>query len=147
MNNIIIVNATHAMILLIYVPATLNHKAYYVTFTIYARLHPPVNTGDWFHLLFTSSFHAVIPILVALQVDQGVWPPYASMMLIELYSTSRGPSVRIVYNGDVVQLPFCSPPSDLCDYTSFSKYMSEVTPTDKTNCAPESSRRRGWKWY
>lgn len=75
---------------------------------------------------------SVIPLLVALQIDQGVWPPYASMMLIELYKTtasSSGYSVRVVYNGKVYNLPFCNG-SDLCDYKTFSTYLSTITPSD-----------------
>ena len=92
--------------------------------------------------------YAVIPILVALRADQGVWPPYASMMLIELYSTASGFSVRIVYNGDVVLPPFCGTTVDgLCDYKKFSGYMATVTPNSNTNCSPESPKQRKWKWY
>ena len=80
----------------------------------------------------TFSLLPVIPLLVALQIDQGVWPPYASMMLIELYETtasSSGYSVRVVYNGKVYNLPFCSG-SDLCDYKTFPTYLSTITPSD-----------------
>lgn len=85
-------------------------------------------------------------MLVALKIDQGVWPTYASMMLIELYSTRSGQSVRVVYNGKVIQLPFCGSAGDLCDYKMFSKYMATITPNNKTDCTPER-RRPKWKWY
>lgn len=98
------------------------------------------------HLYLT--FHAVIPVLVALRADKGMWPPYASMMLIELYSTGSGFSVRIVYNGEVIQLPFCdSTGAGLCDYNKFFSYMATVTPNSKTNCSPETQKQRRWKWY
>lgn len=73
----------------------------------------------------------VLPILVAFQVDDGDWVPYASMMLMELYknSTSSSVSVRIIYNGQVLSLPFCGG-VQLCDYAIFSSYVSSITPPD-----------------
>lgn len=89
----------------------------------------------------------VIPLLVAFQIDQGIWPPYASMMLIELYKTtasSSGYSVRVVYNGIVYKLPFCG--SDLCDYKTFSVYLSTVTPSDPARqCLVTTGKK--WRYY
>ena len=72
-----------------------------------------------------------MPILVALQVDNGVWTPYASMILMELYknSSSGTVSMRIIYNGQVLSLPFCGG-AQLCDYNIFSNYMASITPPD-----------------
>lgn len=92
---------------------------------------------------------SVIPLLVALQIDQGVWPPYASVMLIELYKTtasSSGYSVRVVYNGKVYNLPFCSG-SDLCDYKTFSTYLSTITPSDPARqCLITAGKKWRWHW-
>ena len=71
----------------------------------------------------------VIPILVALQVDTMVWPPYASMMLIELYEKAGKFYVRVIYNGEVLTLPFCDSVT-LCDFETFSSYMKSVTVSD-----------------
>lgn len=72
---------------------------------------------------------AVVPILVALQVDTMEWPPYASMMLLELYDQGGEMYVRIVYNGNVLPLKFCGSKT-LCDFKTFSGYMKSVTPSD-----------------
>jgi len=63
----------------------------------------------------------VLPILVALQVDTMRWPPYASMMLLELYDISGEHYMRIIYNGEVLELPFCGSKA-LCSYAAFSSY-------------------------
>ena len=84
-------------------------------------------------LVFTQcTLHAVIPMLVALQVDTQDWPPYASMLLMEVYeiSSGSGHAVRLVYNGKVLKLPFCSGEEGVCDYKDFASYMATVTPTD-----------------
>ena len=86
----------------------------------------------------------MIPILAALQVDNGVWPPYASMILMELYGVAGSNySVRVIYNGKVLQLPFCGSKT-LCDFKTFSNYMSTVTPSDP---AKQCLQKRKWKWY
>ena len=98
----------------------------------------------------------MIPILVALQVDDGVWPSYASMILLELYSTTSDNAdspntakyfVRMIYNGKVLQLPFCGSKKDLCDFESFSKYVKTVVPTDVAKQCGVSSKKPKWKWY
>ena len=71
----------------------------------------------------------VIPILVALQVDTMEWPPYASMMLIELFDMSGKNYVRITYNGQVLPLRFCGSET-LCDFDTFSGYLKSVTPSN-----------------
>ena len=85
----------------------------------------------------------MIPILVALQVDNGVWPPYASMILLELYDVGGKYMVRVIYNGKVLQLPFCGSRT-LCDFETFSNYMSTVTPSDP---AKQCLQKQKWKWY
>ncbi len=79
-------------------------------------------------LLFADVEFSFYCIFLSLRVDEGVWPPYASMLLIELYQTSKDNkhSVRIVYNGKVLSPPFCK--DGLCDYETFSGYLATVTP-------------------
>ena len=70
----------------------------------------------------------VMQLLIALQIDNNIWPPYASVMLLELYQTAvNKPAVRLIYNGQVVTLPFCGG-NEMCDYDMYSKYMTLVTP-------------------
>lgn len=71
----------------------------------------------------------VMQLLTALQIDDGLWPPYASIMLLELYLTTDKPVVRLLYNGEVKVPPFCDG-QQLCDFDLYSKYLSTVTPPD-----------------
>jgi hypothetical protein len=80
-------------------------------------------------LLYSGHDTTLIPILVALQVDTMEWPPYASMMLIELFDMSGKNYVRITYNGQVLPLRFCGSET-LCDFDTFSGYLKSVTPSN-----------------
>ena len=72
-----------------------------------------------------------MPTLIALEVDDGEWPPYASMILIELYKSEDNKSfVRFIYNGKVLIPPFCHTNDELCEYEEVSERLSEVTPPD-----------------
>ena len=74
-------------------------------------------------------YRTVIPILVALQVDTMEWPPYASLMLMELFDQAGKRYVRVTYNGQVLSLSFCGSQT-LCDYETFSNYLKSITPSD-----------------
>lgn len=109
-----------------------------------------------------------MPILAALQVDDGVWPAYASMILVELYETNKKSSfmggyhhpwvheprdvdrfaVRLIYNGKVLSLPFCSDTlgSGLCSIQTFSNYIKTVTPSDNLEECNLSNFKNKWKW-
>ena len=66
------------------------------------------------------------------------------MILMELYSVSSGSgySVRIIYNGQVLKMPFCGS-ATLCDYKTFSEYMATVTPSDP---AKQCLMKQNWKF-
>ena len=77
-------------------------------------------------------FFPVIALTDALLVADGLWPPYASMIILELYevpSSASGFAIRVIYNGNVLNLPYCSNQA-LCDYDEFSNYIATVVPTD-----------------
>ena len=67
------------------------------------------------------------------------WPPYASHIVMELYSDPQNNwYVKFMYNDQVMHLPGCSTSSDLCDYQTFSDlaYKSVMTPQNWTaECA------------
>ena len=81
----------------------------------------------------------MIPILIALEIDTLTWPVYGSMMLLELYEMSGKFYVRIVYNGDVLEMPFCGKKT-LCDFDTFSSYMYSITPTNPALQCQASSK-------
>lgn len=71
-------------------------------------------------------------LLVALQLNnEEIWPPFSSMMLLELYSTPSYDShtVRVMYNGEIKEMPFCNN-KELCDFETFAQYLTTVIPPD-----------------
>lgn len=97
-------------------------------------------------LLYSGHDTTLIPLLTALQTGIEEWPHYASMMLVELYNIthSSGRAVRIVYNGKILSMPFCGN-ATLCDYNTFSQYMSTVTPPPDPDKICNTGRHK-WKW-
>lgn len=88
-----------------------------------------------------------MPLLTALQVDEGVWPPYASMLLLELYvDTSGGFFVRILYNGKVLKPPFCKT-EGFCRYVELAQYLMTVCPpNDYTSLCAIPSKKSPNMW-
>ncbi len=96
----------------------------------------------------------VMPLLTAMLVDDGVWSPYASMILMELYeNTTATPqplsaidrfSMRLIYNGKVVSPVFCKLPGGLCHFKDISDYLNTVIPPDDYTklCSVSSQSRR-----
>ncbi|KAL5471128.1 hypothetical protein EMCRGX_G029211 [Ephydatia muelleri] len=83
-------------------------------------------------LLYLGHDDTLIALTDALLVADGLWPPYASMIILELYevpSSASGFAIRVIYNGNVLNLPYCSNQA-LCDYDEFSNYIATVVPTD-----------------
>ena len=92
-----------------------------------------------------------MPLLTALLVDDGVWSPYASMILMELYENTTLPQrlppvdrffVRLIYNGKVVSPVFCKLPGGLCQFKNISDYLNTVTPPDDYSKVCSISNRR-----
>ena len=101
-----------------------------------------------------------MPILTALRVEDGVWVPYASMILMELYEDTTKPLnqntpaasrfyMRLIYNGKVLTPPFCKNGS-LCGFQELSKYLYTVTPTDEfakqCSLSRTKTRQTGQRW-
>lgn len=96
----------------------------------------------WARIMYTVCF-SVIALTDALLVDDGLWPPYASMIIFELYkvpSSASGFAIRVIFNGNVLNLRYCSNQA-LCDYDEFSNYIATVVPTD---VAKQCASRRRW---
>jgi acid phosphatase len=97
---------------------------------IWKNLNDSVNGKAKKFYLYSAHDSTLIQLLVALQLDKGIWPPYGSMMIIELYqSTSSGPVVRLIYNGVVEVPPFCKG-QQLCAFNNYNQYLPSVTPPD-----------------
>ena len=93
-----------------------------------------------FFVLYSAHDTTIDPLLAALDIGDGVWPPYASRLVVELVARTRvsvleGRKVteyyiRALYNGDVItnQMSFCGDEVadahiQLCPLEAFSKFV------------------------
>ena len=88
----------------------------------------------------TGPINPVLGALGVLPSDPYEPPPFAAMIVLELLqaeSTGRTLYVRVMYNGNVVQVPWkgvCGPVGPggdwLCDWLGFSKRVAAMVPTE-----------------
>lgn len=88
-------------------------------------------------VLYSGHDETLKPMLTTLGINDGVWPPYATRLIFELYK-DRSPGrqdyfVRVVYNGvDYTKyVRFCLPDTlkrGMCPLSSFVQYANQVTP-------------------
>ena len=80
-------------------------------------------------MLFSGHDTSVGPLLAALDVFDGIWPPYASHVSLELYTNSSSSSafVRTLYQDAVVVLPGCT---EFCPFSTFSEILSRSIPSN-----------------
>ncbi|KAK3723809.1 hypothetical protein QZH41_019490, partial [Actinostola sp. cb2023] len=97
-------------------------------------------TGHKF-LLYSGHDYTISPMLVAFNISDGQWPPYASMLRFELlqrtsawsHSMSDLFAVRVVYNEKELKPPFCD--ASPCSMAQFEKYINTIIPQDpNTEC-------------
>lgn len=77
-------------------------------------------------LLYGAHDTTVMPILAAFEAWDGLWCPYAAGLTFELYKQSNSFFVRLIFDGRVISIPGCS--GDLCEFTTFTRIVSEITP-------------------
>ena len=81
---------------------------------------------------------SVSAMMTALNLSTDQWPPYASMLQLELYEATGAGSpyvVRVHFNGEELKFPFCDMKAP-CDLTKFQKYVESVIPSDPVDeCA------------
>lgn len=86
--------------------------------------------------LYSAHDMTLWPILTGFQIYNGEWPPYATMLIFELWqvnTTSSGFAVRVLYNTEVLTVPGCG--SELCDWEVFQQIMSKLVLVDPKECA------------
>lgn len=75
-------------------------------------------------------------LLLAFNISDGVWPPYASQFVVEIYEMDNKEFyLRILYNGKAMKLPFCND-QELCDIVNVVKpYIANFEPESvEKNC-------------
>lgn len=89
------------------------------------------NTDPVKFYLYSGHDTTLLPLLVGFSQSDIKWPPYASLMAIELYREKENPdqfAVRIVYNGQPLKLSFCNGHSTLCPWSLFKDYVENLIP-------------------
>lgn len=84
-------------------------------------------------VLYSGHDKTISPLLVAMGIGNGQWPPFASRLVMELYSSSNASApeyyLKVIYNGNDMtrQLRFCEnglcPLENFLDFV-FNKYLS-----------------------
>jgi lysophosphatidic acid phosphatase type 6 len=73
----------------------------------------------------------ILPMLHALKVFDGQWPPYASTIIFEVYQSKKTGkhSIRMVYNGKTLTIPGCG--NTMCPWDKFLEAAQKSIPSDK----------------
>ena len=66
----------------------------------------------------------IIPLLSAMGVFDGEWPPYASHIFFELWRNHNSYAIRIVYNGNALKLPVCG--DVMCPLNVFKRFVAQL---------------------
>ena len=70
----------------------------------------------------------VMSSLLAFNISDGVWPPYTSQLIFEIYEMSDNSfSMRILYNGKVMKMPFCNN-QEMCNTDTVKAYTATFLP-------------------
>lgn len=77
-------------------------------------------------VLYSAHDTTIMPVLVALNAWNNLWPTFASHIITEYYE-GPNPSVRILYNGKPITLPDCG--QVFCPYDKFESIVNKVIPT------------------
>ena len=99
-------------------------------------------------IYFSAHDSTLAAILGALNITHWRWPPYASSMIIETWKSNTqndktAINVRVIYNGQILRLPFCPPNADgLCSLSTLLEYLSQYVPLDYiAECAAPKPRK------
>ncbi|KAL0210595.1 hypothetical protein RCL1_005031 [Eukaryota sp. TZLM3-RCL] len=58
--------------------------------------------------VFSGHDTTILPLIALLNVNDGLWPGYASSVAIETWLVEGNPTVRVVYNDEPIQMKHCS---------------------------------------
>lgn len=86
-------------------------------------------------ILYSGHDVTLMPLQLAFNISDGVWPPYASQLIFEVYQMSDNSfSLRILYNGKVQKMPFCNN-KEMCDMDTVERHLATIEPESvEKNC-------------
>jgi len=81
-------------------------------------------------VMYTAHDTTIMPVLVALNAWNNIWPTFAAHIISEYYdapSFTGSPAVRLLYNGKPLVLPGCG--QEYCPFATFEKIVNAIIPT------------------
>jgi len=87
-------------------------------------------------LVWSGHDTTLLPILLAFDVWDGHWPPYASVIGLEVYQNGTQWRIRMFYNGKELIIPGCQTP--ICDWSVFKHVLEALLPSSSESCTPTS---------
>lgn len=88
--------------------------------------------------LYSAHDTTIMNIFATLNIPLEVQPPYASIILFELYEFGNGFRVKLMYNNSPVNLPACE--SEYCDFSVFKEYVHSRTFRNVTSACENMPR-------
>lgn len=81
--------------------------------------------------LFSGHDTTLLPLLLALNQTNVIWPSYASHIIFEVEKDGSGAPtfVNVKYNNELMSIPACNN-SGRCSWAQFSGFMTQLTPTN-----------------
>ena len=73
----------------------------------------------------------ILPFLHALEIHDSKWPPFASVLLLELFRSTQDAKkhfVRVIYNDKLLYIPQCR--GTLCSYDEWKGIVEPLIPND-----------------
>ena len=91
---------------------------------------------------FSAHDTSVMPFLNAIGAWDGIWAPYASLVQMELFTSSTGatPLVRFIYNRQPLILPSCG--SEFCSFDQFTSLVQPLLLKDHSSECQTTSVRK-----
>lgn len=84
------------------------------------------NPFKW--VMWSGHDSSLVPVLRAMGIFDGYWPPYASHLVWELWRKNGDYYVYLHYNGATLTTPTCS--AAMCPVKEFAAGISPIIPTD-----------------
>lgn len=116
-----------------------NHAAYSKTMSgpLWADILERMNQTQNRFVLYSAHDTTIMTVLATLGnniATSFAWPPYASMLLFEVYSKDSNLSFRIVYNGNIITHIVEGCEEELCELQTLFHIVGEFS-TEEQQCS------------
>ena len=92
------------------------------------------HTSTYVYEHYTGHDSTLMPFLALIGQDVFIWPPYASHIDIEHFVKDGEYYMRVVYNNDVLHLPFCKQKDGMCTFKEYRDYVMNTCVVSIDKC-------------